>query len=89
VCEQYPSIPGDRHFVFGSTRVLVSIQSRVPGFAFSRAIRSLDSPAGALFAVHPGSAATVPAAKVVFNTSRRVGRWAMPGIMDEPKVCCK
>jgi hypothetical protein len=40
-CEQYPSIHGHRHFVAGSTRLFVRIQSRVPGFSFSRRMRSL------------------------------------------------
>src|SRR5262245_10326932 len=40
VCEQYPSIHGQRYLVFGSTRVFASIQSLVPGFAFSVRIKS-------------------------------------------------
>src|SRR5688500_13604929 len=38
VREQYPSTHGHRYFVAGSTRVLVNIQSRVPGRWFSRTI---------------------------------------------------
>jgi hypothetical protein len=44
--EQNPSIQGQRYFVAGSTPVLVIIQSRVPGLAFSRRI-GLASSSGA------------------------------------------
>ena len=42
VREQYPSIHGQLTWFAGSMRVLVSIQSRVPGFSFSRRIETLS-----------------------------------------------
>src|SRR5688500_17162182 len=46
VREQYPSTHGQRYFVAGSTRVLVSIQSPVPCRSFSRAISMAHLPRG-------------------------------------------
>ena len=40
VREQYPSIHGQRYFVFGSMRVFCNSQSCVPGFSFSRRTKS-------------------------------------------------
>ena len=57
VREQYPSIHGQRYLVFGSTRVFVSIQSLVPGLAFSTRIRFGE--ADALAAGEPSAARAI------------------------------
>ncbi len=69
-----PSIHGDRYLDLGSTRTLVAIQSRVPGWSFSARIRSGSDTGGATRA-ESGRAArageSVPAAAAL-RISRRV-----------------
>src|SRR5690348_16824687 len=77
VREQYPSIHGQRYLVFGSTRVLVSIQSLVPGLAFSARMKSDEADAFVAAEESPAKSACgatparAPAAKAPFSRSRR------------------
>src|SRR5262245_41316861 len=74
VCEQYPSIHGQRYLVGGSTRVLERSQSDVPGFSFSAAIKSRwggeDIPRSS---AGLANADARPAAAAPLSRSRRFG----------------
>src|ERR1051325_6303840 len=80
VREQYPSIHGQRYLVWGSIRVLLSIQSRVLVFAFSRRIRSrwprmdrfVAPPESFSTWAQPDNAATAPRPTAPLIISRRV-----------------
>src|SRR5438874_4025413 len=80
VLEQYPSTHGQRYFVFGSTRVLVSSQSRVPGLSFSRRINSrragtaLRAERTDSMCAQPPMAVTAPRPTTPFSNSRRLIR---------------
>src|SRR5882762_1035941 len=66
VCEQYPSIHGQRYLVFGSIRVFVSIQSLVPGRLFSSCMELIMAGFGCN--VHPESAAASAARAPLINS---------------------
>src|SRR5512138_2314954 len=74
---QNPSIHGQRYLVAGSTPVLVSSQSRVPGRSFSRRIRSEGRvaavPAGAREedGAQPGRVSRLPAPSNPWRNARR------------------
>ncbi len=88
VREQNPSIHGHRYFVLGSIAVLRSIQSRVPGFAFSSATAfgfaelnwSGDFPSE-----QPVNAAA-PAVTALFNKSLRLIRLEARGAFSEGEL---
>src|SRR5262245_7058599 len=71
VCEQKPSIHGQRYRVFGSTRVFVNNQSVVPGFAFS--VR-MSSRCGDVPAMEPDTKENNPLAAAPRKSSRRSNR---------------
>src|SRR6267378_121193 len=66
VCEQYPSIHGQRYLVFGSIRVFVSIHSLVPGRLFSSYMDLIMAGFGCN--VHPESAAASAARAPLINS---------------------
>src|SRR4051794_39258990 len=77
-CEQKPSIHGERYFDAGSTPVLLSIQSRVPGFAFSTRM-GLGMSSAPRLTTDRSASARVAAPVICFRAVRReVGRgWFM------------
>src|SRR5205807_1754864 len=73
VWEQYPSIHGQRYFVWESTRVLMSSQSVVPALSFSPRITSRRAGAAGRWLLGTNAAAK-PAPATSFSNWRRLIR---------------